>query len=210
MEPTLVTLNRFSTGDHEMKRRTRSIGDAIHEYVSAGAGEKRWKRAILTGTATCLLALTACAGQQASIVGYDPDEVGRDEFAILTNPPLTLPPDFSLRPPRQSSILANDERARQQAEAILLGKSEEGRRREERGELLRSNLPEDDLAFLTEAKALSPDANIRAELDEELTQLVDPGEEFLDRVLFWRSDEDEEEEKEYLLPGEVPRILTNE
>ena len=67
----------------------------------------------------CLAALaltTSCSGDVKSKLGLE--KTAPDEFTVVSNPPLTLPPDFNLRPPEEKdsfsksspSILAYSER----------------------------------------------------------------------------------------------------
>jgi hypothetical protein len=66
-----------------------------------------------------LVLLTACGeGSARDFVG-----LGRrspDEFSVVSRPPLTVPPDFSLRPPQEGGAV-NDSQADAKARALVTG-----------------------------------------------------------------------------------------
>lgn len=63
-----------------------------------------------------LLLLPACSDFR-QIVGLD--QQGPDEFAVETRAPLTIPPDFSLRPPEPGSPRPQDATAAQRAQKVM-------------------------------------------------------------------------------------------
>ena len=101
-----------------------------------------------------------------------------DEFTIVTKAPLTLPPDFALRPPRPGETrperLSTSERTRQ----LLLG--DETTAPPTNGEL----------ALLQSVGALNVDPNIRAILSAENGGRADKDQSFANQLLFWRVTED--------------------
>jgi len=108
-----------------------------------------------------------------------------DEFAVVRNAPLTLPPDYSLRPPRPGAARPQEEPLRAQAESSIFGQEGGGQARPE---------SEGEYAFLREADALETNPEIRRVINEEFTIFAQEGEGFFESLLFWRADE---------LPGEV-------
>jgi hypothetical protein len=66
----------------------------------------------LTGT----LALMGCTDFKQA-VGLEPTMP--DEFAVESNPPLTIPPDFDLRPPEPGAPRPQEESTAKQAEQII-------------------------------------------------------------------------------------------
>jgi Protein of unknown function (DUF3035) len=66
----------------------------------------------LTGT----LALSGCTGFKQA-VGLEPTMP--DEFAVESNPPLTIPPDFDLRPPEPGAPRPQEESMTKQAEQVI-------------------------------------------------------------------------------------------
>src|SRR5213080_4115971 len=65
------------------------------------------------------LALAACSGDELTrTFGLTRDPP--DEFQVTTRAPLSMPPDFSLRPPRPGASRPQELSQRQQAEAALV------------------------------------------------------------------------------------------
>src|ERR1700712_2334408 len=64
------------------------------------------------------LGLAACSGDELTrTFGLSRD--APDEFQVTTRAPLSMPPDFSLRPPRPGASRPQELSERQQAEATL-------------------------------------------------------------------------------------------
>ncbi|MBT3171637.1 MAG: DUF3035 domain-containing protein [Rhodospirillaceae bacterium] len=103
-----------------------------------------------------------------------------DEFAVVRNAPLTLPPDYSLRPPRPGAPRPQEEPLRAQAESSIFGQEGGSQTRPE---------SEGEYAFLREADALETNPEIRRVINEEFTIFAQEGEGFFESLLFWRADE---------------------
>lgn len=100
-----------------------------------------------------------------------------DEFAIVTKAPLTLPPDFALRPPKPGETrverLSTSERTRQ----LLLGDSA-------------ATPPSNgELAVLQNVGALDVDPNIRAILSAENGGRAEKEASLANQLVFWQVDE---------------------
>jgi hypothetical protein len=65
---------------------------------------------------TGILALVGCTDFKQA-VGLEPTMP--DEFAVESNPPLTIPPDFDLRPPEPGAPRPQEESTAKQAEQII-------------------------------------------------------------------------------------------
>lgn len=82
------------------------------------------KIAFITGSLAAALCLSACDG-----VGNNAREVlglGKktpDEFRVVSRPPLTVPQDFTLRPPQEGVQGSNLPPAHHQARATVIGES---------------------------------------------------------------------------------------
>lgn len=64
------------------------------------------------------LLLTACAGNEVrEVVGLT--RQAPDEFVVVSRPPLSVPPDFELKPPRPGEIRAAESTERQAKKLIL-------------------------------------------------------------------------------------------
>lgn len=73
------------------------------------------------GMSVCaVLALCACSdGSLREKVGLERKPL--DEFKVLSRPPLTVPPDFSLRPPSDDVSAINNSNISNEARTLLLG-----------------------------------------------------------------------------------------
>lgn len=80
------------------------------------------KRHFITLSAAALL-LTACDGGVKDTLGLNRE--APDEFTVVSRPPLSLPPDFSLRPP-QPGAEPHFVPADQRAQALVTGKGNTG------------------------------------------------------------------------------------
>ena len=106
-----------------------------------------------------------------------------DEFSVVRSAPLTLPPDYTLRPPRPGAPSANEASARDQAESLLL---------QEAGTSPAASKPptSGEVALIERAGAADVDPNIRQMLDRDVSrQDASEDESFLDSLMFWRDDE---------------------
>jgi hypothetical protein len=110
-----------------------------------------------------------------------------DEFAVYTRAPLSIPPDYGLRPPspgsaRAASLIPRDE-ARQ---AVIgggmmpLGESY-GAAASAGG----ANASPGTSAFLSRSGAMSVDPNIREVLSQETSILAASDRTFTERLMFW-------------------------
>ncbi len=100
-----------------------------------------------------------------------------DEFTVTTRAPLSMPPDFSLRPPRPGAVRPQEQSERTKAEEALVPQ-------QALGVAAGTDSPGQD-ALVSQAGP-PPPKNIRAEVDED-AQLDQPGHSFTDKLLFWRS-----------------------
>jgi hypothetical protein len=139
---------------------------------------------LAAGALGLTMALTACEGmkEQLGMTKQPPDE-----FRVQARAPLSMPPDFNLRPPRQGAPRPQEGTAQQQARRAVFriedaavpamnGEGGDGRSQGER-------------ALLAAAGAGQADANIRAIVDRETGLLNEQDEGFLDFLVFWRDEE---------------------
>jgi len=107
-----------------------------------------------------------------------------DEFAVVTRAPLSVPPDFGLRPPTPGAKRPQEASTRNEARDILLRSGGNtapppGGKGFSRGEA----------ALLGKAGASNADPAIRQTVSRESSVLVDADDGFIDRLMFWRKDE---------------------
>lgn len=69
--------------------------------------------------------LAGCGGGETvgEAMGYE--QTGPDEMTVIKRPPLTVPPDFNLRPPRPSDPSSDADSASEAARETLIGPSSE-------------------------------------------------------------------------------------
>lgn len=124
---------------------------------------------------TALATVSACASGPR-----DPgiNDSQQDEFRIVTKAPLTVPPDYNLRPPNAGQALpaeVQEERATVTAFGTTLGQ----------------NASPGERALVTAANANAVSPVIRAQVDFEEAGMLRKPSSFSDRVLFWRGDDEE-------------------
>ena len=120
-----------------------------------------------------LLPLAACDGDLTRTIGLTRD--APDEFTVTTRAPLSMPPDYSLRPPRPGASRPQELSERAQAEAALSPTTDLG------GPA--PTMSPGQQALIGAAGPAAP-RDIRAQVDAE-AQLDQPGQSFTDRLMFW-------------------------
>ncbi|WP_300541934.1 DUF3035 domain-containing protein [Maricaulis sp.] len=128
-------------------------------------------RTALLAAATASIALSGCSGVSQALGG---NRVTPDEFRTVTIAPLTVPPEYNLRPPRPGEARPDEIYPDQQARAALLGAS--------------SGFEGSDAEALLVARAGGGGADpfIRSIIDGETAGVVRKSRGFADQILFWR------------------------
>jgi hypothetical protein len=121
-----------------------------------------------------LLPLAGCGDNLTRTFGLTRD--APDEFTVTTRAPLSMPPDYNLRPPRPGEQRPQEQSERQQAEETLVPQ-------------LALSAPKGDMsagqqALLAETGPPAP-ADIKTKIDQD-ARLSDAGDSFIDKVLYWR------------------------
>jgi len=116
-------------------------------------------------------ALAGCGGNSAGANAGAPDE-----FRVLTKPPLILPPDYGLRPPRTGEGRAGAADTASQAQAALFGRD------------VGANASDGERLLVSKAGAEAVDPTIRSQVDLEAADLVRKPDAFTDRVLAFQAD----------------------
>ncbi len=122
------------------------------------------------------LLLAACGGDDLTrTFGLTRD--APDEFQVTTRAPLSMPPDFTLRPPRPGATRPQELTQQQQAQAALAPDT-----------VLNANaapVTRGQQALVSAAGRPAP-ADIRSRIDSEAA-LDTPSRSFTDRLLFWQA-----------------------
>jgi hypothetical protein len=126
---------------------------------------------LLLGLASLLL--SACGETREDLgLGRNPP----DEFAVVERPPLSMPPDYGLRPPRPGAPRPQSVDTSQQASAALFNGNPPPQ----------TNAPSDgEKALLAAAGADKTDPSIRDTVDHETAQKVVASPHLIERLMDW-------------------------
>lgn len=121
-----------------------------------------------------LLAACSTAKQELGLTRQSPDE-----FSVIERAPLSLPPDYTLRPPRSGGpAAATALSAESQARRVVLGSEAEA-----------ITAPSSATEMLLQkAGATQPQPGIRATLDKETSVLSTQNRTVSEKLLFWDKD----------------------
>ena len=134
------------------------------------------------GALALVASLSACEGFSDALgLGKN----APDEFSVVRSAPLTLPPEFMLRPPRPGEARPDEEPVREQARDVLL--NEAGASPANDATLGASS--QGEAAFIEQAGAGDVDPNIRHMVDREFSGYASEDEGFIDSLIFWREEE---------------------
>ncbi|MBV8199408.1 MAG: DUF3035 domain-containing protein [Acidobacteria bacterium] len=120
--------------------------------------------------------LAACGGDLSRTFGFTRD--APDEFRVTTRAPLSMPPDYTIRPPRPGASRPQEQSERFQAEEALAPQMA-------LSGPTRSGMTPGQAALDAQAGP-QPPTDIRARVDSE-AQLDRPSQTFTDRLMFWQS-----------------------
>ena len=124
-----------------------------------------------------VLGLSACSGDELTR-NFGLTRDAPDEFQVTTRAPLSMPPDFTLRPPRPGATRPQELTQRQQAEGALVPDTLLG------GSAPAASSPGQEALVAAAGRPAPPD--IRARLDQEAA-LDTPSRPLTDRLMFWQS-----------------------
>lgn len=117
------------------------------------------------------LVLSACSNPRRTL-GLDPQ--APDEFIVVSKAPLTIPPDFNLRPPQPGAPRPQELNPTSRAQAALVGGSQAS---------TTAAATPGEAALLQVARAEDANPDIRKVLNEETSQLTEREGGFVDRLL---------------------------
>ena len=126
---------------------------------------------------------SACEGDR-SVFGEE--KKAPDEFAVYSRAPLSLPPDFGLRPPKPGATRPQVVAPRNDARKALMGSSPAPATFQAADE----NMTPGMMALLKQAGADRTQPEIRELVNRETFLLSGGGDEnFVDSILFWRKNQ---------------------
>jgi len=124
-------------------------------------------------------------GSAMLLSGCDADKLTRtfgltrdapDEYTVTTRAPLSMPPDYNLRPPRPGAARPQEQSERTQAEQALVPQMALG--------APQGGASPGQAALVQEAGPAAP-GNIRQRVDQD-AKLDSTNEGFVDKLLYWR------------------------
>lgn len=124
-----------------------------------------------------LIAATAAASGCSTInqaVGNE--RIAPDEFRVVTNAPLTLPPDYALRPPQPGEARPLESTSTEEARQALFGQD------------LGTRASAGEQMLVANAGAETAPADIRQTVDFEGATIVHRNDAAVDRVIQYRGD----------------------
>ncbi|MSP82696.1 MAG: DUF3035 domain-containing protein [Alphaproteobacteria bacterium] len=116
----------------------------------------------------------ALAGCDAAKRSFGLGKQAPDEFQVVSRAPLSVPPDFGLRPPQPGAARPQEEEPRDAAAALLLGGAAGG-----------SGISPSLQTILDQAGTAGADPAIRARINED-NAILAADTSFTDRLIFWR------------------------
>jgi hypothetical protein len=105
-----------------------------------------------------------------------------DEFAVVSRAPLSMPPDYGLRPPAPGTRRPQELAPRQAARKAVFSNTGAKPKANPKG-----GFSSGESAILNRAGALNANPNIRRTVDSESTALVQTDVTFLDKLVFWQT-----------------------
>jgi hypothetical protein len=129
---------------------------------------------ILAVAAMALVGASACTSGVRQALGTE--RTAPDEFRVVTIAPLTVPPEYSLRPPAPGQLRPEDIFPDQQARRALFG------------DFSSENASRGEILLAARAGGAEANPNVRALIDGETAAVVRKNEGFADRLIFWRSE----------------------
>jgi len=121
-----------------------------------------------------LLGAACLGGCDTASKAFGLSKVTPDEFRVVTKAPLTLPPDYSLRPPAPGEPRPQELQPESAARQALVG---------QRAGDVRSD---GERMFVSKAGADHADPLVRYVVDDEFGNLAHKDKTFADYVMFWK------------------------
>ena len=128
--------------------------------------------------AVLAVALSGCDSARRSLgLGKQPP----DEFQVVSRAPLSVPPDFGLRPPQPGAERPQETSPEEQAKSVLFGE----------GAGVQATASSGLAVLLSRAAVADADPEIRTRINEDNAILAGDV-SFTDRLIFWREPQDRE------------------
>jgi hypothetical protein len=135
-------------------------------------------RAALLTLALAAASLAGCGNTTDLSRSFGLTRDAPDEFTVTTQVPLSMPPDYSIRPPNPGASRPQTVSEQQQAEQAMVPQT--ALTGEPTGQASAGQ------AALVQAAGPTPPANIRAEVNGEAAAAAQQNQGFVDTLMFWR------------------------
>jgi len=137
---------------------------------------KKMRKILTAGAMLMTLGLlSACETASRALSGQ---KKAPDEFAVFARPPLSLPPEFNLRPPTPNQKAKRGRTPESQAREALLGKSTNPQ----------ANSSDGVQSLLENTGANKASPEIRKIISEESTIVAEENDLFINKLIFWVDD----------------------
>lgn len=135
-------------------------------------------RALLAASVAVLaaIALSGCTDARRAL-GFE--KAPPDEFQVVERAPLSMPPEFSLRPPAPGAVRPQEGNTRDQARAALAGRTTGT-------PIATQGRSQGDMALLKKAGADQIQPEIRVLVNKETQSIAETDKSFTDKLVFWR------------------------
>jgi hypothetical protein len=145
-----------------------------------------WASLVAVGA---VLSLSGCGGQVRQALGMT--KHSPDEFLTVAHAPLTLPPDYNLRPPQPGAARPQEGTAAEQAQTALYANNggtapTYASAYDASSEVAQSS---GEVALLQNAGAAGIDPGIREQIDSETAAQIERDKSLIERLVFWRTPE---------------------
>lgn len=137
---------------------------------------------VLPALALAAPLFAACSSDTARTFGFLRDPP--DEFQVQTQAPLSMPPEYALRPPRPGAPRPQEPSARDQAAGIMVARTVTPTVPVEP----RSGASPGEAALLA-AAGPAPPPDLRERIESDNTLIAERNRSFVDRLMFWRTPE---------------------
>ncbi len=146
--------------------------------------QTRWPGVSATALIVAMAVLAGCGEDTKRSLGLS--KAAPDEFAVVARAPLSMPPNYTLRPPRPGSEGATQTEAREQARQTVFRGPEATQAVQQAARPAAPDQSRGESVLLGRAGAVNVTPAIRDTVDRESAVLARADDSFLDRLLNFR------------------------